>query len=210
MLYKKSELAEGLFFKVKSIRKYNNLNDLPENLRRLWIERFHHKYLSQHGNDVTFSSTYSLHADYVPEFSSVTEVSVGTISQATKKDPYIINVVDLTGKNEKALLEEMSKSLDLAPSAVIGGWNISNYQIPFVIKRMLINGVKLPFLLSIRGKKPWDLRAIDIMRDYQGNMFGDIDLELVALQFLKEYDANDITASYELKIAMEIALEMSS
>lgn len=212
MLYKKSELTAGLFFKVKATRKYKNLNDLPVALRRIWIEKYHPKYnvKFEDGTTESYMDTYALHAEYLPEFSEITEIAIGAIEQLTKGKPMTISVAPLSSKGEKALLKEFSDAIGKMPGAVIGGYNIGNYQIPFVVKRMLVNKVDLPFLLNLRGKKPWDINMIDIMRDYQGNMFGDMDIELIANQFGVKYEDKEIgTAAGELRVALEVALAMS-
>lgn len=216
MLYKKSELTTGLFFKIKS-KTRGRLSDLSPALRRIWIEKYHPKYnitteIKTTGDvcERGFIETYDFNAGFIPEFSEITEIAIGVIEQLVKNKPLAISIVPLSGKGEKALLAELATALDKMPGAVIGGYNIANYQIPFAVKKMIANKVPIPFLFNLRGKKPWDINMIDIMRDYQGNMFGDIDIELVANQFGVKYEDKEIgTAAGELRVALEIALAMS-
>lgn len=214
MLYSKTELTNAIFVKLISTRRVEKLINLNDEMGTRWVYKFHPKYVNHTTTRNSSFDTYTDHADYVPEFSSITEIAVGVIENLSpdKKGPLTVSVVNMTGSNEKQLLESLSAFMDQGSitSMTIAGWNISNYQIPFLTKKMLINKVKLPFLLKLRGKKPWDISAIDVMRDYQGNMFGDIDLALVANQFSVKYDEKKLgTANEELRITMEIALAMS-
>ena len=41
--------------------------------------------------------------------------------------------------------------------------NAKEFDFPFLSKRILINDLKLPKLLNIAGKKPWELNHLDTM-----------------------------------------------
>ena len=48
--------------------------------------------------------------------------------------------------------------------------NGKEFDIPFLSRRILINGLKLPYLLNIAGKKPWEIKHLDTMELWK---FGD-------------------------------------
>ena len=214
MLYDKSELTSAVFINFKSERCCKMFSELPKELSNLWIQKYHHKFekdfLSPKTGDLLhtdFCETYMDHADYIAEFSTITEICIGAIELAKDSTKFITEVVTLDGKTEQQLLDSLSKSLNKLPSSTIAGYNIANYQIPFIVKRMLINKINIPFHFKLRNKKPWEINMIDVMRDYQGNMFGDVDIRLVAKNFglSVEYDKS----ASELKTTMDIALAMS-
>src|SRR2546429_5980208 len=41
--------------------------------------------------------------------------------------------------------------------------NGKEFDFPFIARRMLINGLKLPKILHIAGKKPWEVNHLDTM-----------------------------------------------
>lgn len=220
MLYSKTELKNGLFFKIGTSLQYENFSDLPEPMRNAWIEKYHARYeqatrdycnahdnIYQNDNETFMDTVYRIYAKYQPEYTKINDIAIGVISQKDMKAPLEIHFVQtVMNDDEKKLLEDIVILFEKESSRTIAGWNIGNYQIPFLIKRMLINGVKIPFLLQLKNKKPWDINMIDVMRDYQGNMFGDIDLSLVANQF----KINDpmLNIGDELRITMDIAIKM--
>ena len=48
--------------------------------------------------------------------------------------------------------------------------NGKEFDYPFICRRMLINGLALPKILDISGKKPWEVRHLDTMELWK---FGD-------------------------------------
>jgi DNA polymerase elongation subunit (family B) len=50
------------------------------------------------------------------------------------------------------------------------GHNAKEFDLPYISRRMLIHGIKLPFLLDNAGKKPWEINNLDTMELWK---FGD-------------------------------------
>ena len=53
---------------------------------------------------------------------------------------------------------------------VVCGHNAKEFDFPYICRRMLINGIKLPRILDIAGKKPWEINHLDTMELWK---FGD-------------------------------------
>jgi DNA polymerase elongation subunit (family B) len=51
------------------------------------------------------------------------------------------------------------------------GHNIREFDIPFICRRALINGIKLPSALQLHNKKPWEIRLLDTFQHWR---FGDV------------------------------------
>lgn len=198
MLYKKSELKNGLFIKV--VTTANLRNDAQ---KKIWNERYASKFPNE-----TQDESYSNHAKYQAEFSTITSAAIGVIEELTK-GKLTTTVIPINGDTEAKLLKEFTVTMDKFPGLTLAGYNVTNYQVPLIVKRLLVNKVPIPFLLSLKGKKPWEVNIMDVMRDYQGNMFGDVDIRLVADQFGIPCKGDDRTAMEELQTTLDIALAMS-
>ena len=74
MLYKKSELKNGLFIKV--VTTANLRNDAQ---KKIWNERYASKFPNE-----TQDESYSNHAKYQAEFSTITSAAIGVIEELTK------------------------------------------------------------------------------------------------------------------------------
>ena len=51
------------------------------------------------------------------------------------------------------------------------GWNIKGFDIPFLNKHFLKNGLKIPAILSTYNKKPWEVNICDLQEIWKQNGF---------------------------------------
>jgi hypothetical protein len=74
--------------------------------------------------------------------------------------------------------------------------NGKEFDYPYMIRRMLINGVEVPPILDLAGKKPWEVNHLDTMELWK---FGDFknytSLELLAAVFDIPTPKDDIHGS---------------
>ena len=74
--------------------------------------------------------------------------------------------------------------------------NGKEFDFPYIARRMLVNGIKLPEIINLAGKKPWEVRHIDTMELWK---FGDYkhytSLELLAALFNIPTPKDDIDGS---------------
>jgi len=54
--------------------------------------------------------------------------------------------------------------------AILCGHNAKEFDFPYICRRLLINGMKLPNVLDIAGKKPWEISHLDTLELWK---FGD-------------------------------------
>jgi len=76
-------------------------------------------------------------------------------------------------ETEKKLLIEFSdllKNYSGRNKLHLCGHNGKEFDFPYLARRMLINGIKLPKVLDVAGKKPWEVSFIDTMNLWK---FGD-------------------------------------
>lgn len=210
MLYKKSELTNALFIRISTELIKPNFNDLPVHMQKVWGDRMHSRYKNSGPySDVNAETTYGSFAQYHAEFSRITSIAVGTIDAKLNKS--IINVADAS---EVVLLNLFESILTKGLHMVLAGHNVINYQIPFIIKRMLVHNIKLPFQLQLKNKKPWDQVTHDIMRDWQGNAYGDMDVSAMAyalgINFNElKYDSDKVGEA-EMDAVLEMFLKLSA
>ena len=102
-----------------------------------------------------------------------------------EKEELKFRVKSLYDDDEKALLEQFKEVLSRFPEDVrLCAHNGREFDFPYLSRRMLINGMKLPAALDLSGKKPWEINHIDTMDMWK---FGDwkhyTSLELLATLF---------------------------
>ena len=65
------------------------------------------------------------------------------------------------GADERGVLAKFAQFVGSDASAVLCGHNIKSFDIPVLACRYLAHGMRLPSVLQVLGKKPWDIHHVD-------------------------------------------------
>ncbi|HPW96139.1 MAG TPA: ribonuclease H-like domain-containing protein, partial [Paludibacteraceae bacterium] len=71
---------------------------------------------------------------------------------------------------EIQLLNDFAEMMEKQPQYYLCGHNIKEFDIPFLCRRMLVNGITIPLSMNVAGKKPWETTFIDTLELWR---FGD-------------------------------------
>jgi len=124
-------------------------------------------------SDELASTFYKEKAGIFAEFAKVVCISVGYLSNLDEDQP-ILRIKSLYG-DEVDILQSFNEMMNIhyddLDEYYLCGHNIKEFDIPFICRRNIINGLDLPRLLNISGKKPWQLKhLVDTMELWR---FGD-------------------------------------
>jgi len=181
-----------LFLDIETVPQYASYNDMPENHRHFWNKKAN--YLVKENE--TPESIFGRSGIYA-EFGRIICISAGLIVQHDGKKYF--RVKSFYGDNEKDILNGFSIMLNrfgAKPKSNLCAHNGKEFDFPYISRRMLINGIKLPELLDVAGKKPWDVKFLDTMELWK---FGDYknytSLDLLANIFEIPSPKDDIDGS---------------
>ena len=163
-----------LFLDIETTPEKADFNELKPELQNLWTDKY---LLLQQRNPerYTYDSVgegYAHEAGIYAEFGKIVCISVGYCYRDNCGERHI-RTKSFAGDDEKKLITDF---MDLVarffttPNHSFCGHNIKEFDIPYICRRALINGVRLPDCLQIAGKKPWELNFIDTMELWR---FGD-------------------------------------
>jgi 3'-5' exonuclease len=105
------------------------------------------------------------------EFGKIVCISVAFFY--SQKNTTYLRVKSFYGDNEKDLLTDFQSLLNKwseKKNSFLCAHNGKEFDFPFIARRMLINGIKLPTILDVAGKKPWEVQFLDTMELWK---FGD-------------------------------------
>lgn len=163
-----TKLEDILFLDIETVPEVYRYEELDEDLRELWAGK--HRYIIER-DGCTAEELYDKAGIYA-EFAKV--VCVSTAIFYEKDGQLKLRVKSFSGEDEKALLADFARMLDrfssAKPDRFICGHNICEFDVPFLARRTLLQGLPLPDLLNLAGKKPWEVRHIDTMNLWK---FGD-------------------------------------
>ena len=155
-----------LFLDIETVPKQPSFEDLNETEQAFWDK----KSARLRDEEESPADVYQ-RAGIYSEFGKIVCISVGLIIK--KSGSYGFRVKSFYGQDEAALLRDfadMLKKFAEKDHAWLCAHNGKEFDFPFIIRRMLINGVAVPKLLNIAGKKPWEVPFLDTMELWK---FGD-------------------------------------
>ena len=169
-----SQLNKILFIDIETVPQTDKLEELPEEMQKLWVIKYdllRRKMTEKYPDEMTPAQGFESSAGIYAEFGKIICISVGFISESTTSDSFRIK--SIAGKDEKLLLDEFSALVErffTSSEHNFCGHNIKEFDIPFICRRMLVNGLTIPSALDVSGKKPWETSFIDTLELWK---FGD-------------------------------------
>ena len=170
-----------------------NFKDLNVTFQTLWAE----KTAWQRKEEYTPAEFYKLKAGVMAEFAKIICISVGYLF--INKDENNFRIKSFYGDDEKQIITDFNELLNSQFSKKqhqLCAHNGKEFDFPFIARRTLINGLKLPALLDIAGKKPWEVNHLDTMELWK---FGDYkhytSIKLLAALFNIPTPKDDIDGS---------------
>ena len=164
-MIEKINLNNILFLDIETVPEHQNYGILDEETRYLW----EHKTQYQRKDEVSAEDFYE-RAGIWAEFGKIITISVGYF--VNKGDIRNFRVTSFWG-DEKKILQDFSNLLNThfnVAQHVLCGHNAKEFDIPFIARRMIINGIALPNKLNLFGKKPWEVPHLDTLELWK---FGD-------------------------------------
>lgn len=152
----KFKLGNALFIDIETTRATKDLQiDSPEFEAWKYDRQKDGKYSNEE-----LIELYVNRAALYPEFGKITCISVGRITEDN-----LFPMKSYYGPDEKTILEHFFKDLHLItakkPSAFFAGHAILDFDLPYILKRSIINRVPYHILVDNSGLKPWEVNVLD-------------------------------------------------
>ena len=151
-------LDKILFLDIETVSAKKNMEELPEVMQHLWESKAEQRY----ANSEKSPSELYRHAAIYAEFGKIVCISCGFFQGKGKDQKFRIK--SFAGDNEKQLLQEFANMLSdyfNGKDHRLCAHNGKEFDYPYLSRRMLINGIKLPSILNTAGKKPWEVNHLD-------------------------------------------------
>lgn len=157
------KLHHILFIDIETVPAYADYEDMPDNFKSLWDQKAERlKRTETETSDQIYAK-----AGIYAEFGKIICISAGYFYNQE------FRIKSFYAEDEKLLLTEFSELLNSHfnnRQHLLCAHNGKEFDYPYIARRMLINGLPLPFILNIAGKKPWEIPHLDTMELWK---FGD-------------------------------------
>ncbi|MBZ0327774.1 MAG: 3'-5' exonuclease [Altibacter sp.] len=164
-MLKKMNLEHILFLDIETVPLHEQFKDLETPAKALWELKTQY----QRKEEFTAEEFYD-RAGIWAEFGKIICISVGYFT--FKGDIRNFRVTSFHGE-EVTILKEFKSLLEHhfnKPQHLLCAHNGKEFDFPYIARRMIINGIDIPFKLNLFGKKPWEIPHLDTMELWK---FGD-------------------------------------
>lgn len=189
-MLEKIRIENILFLDIETVPAYATFDQVPEKFQKLWEKKA--RFLGPKEEEQTADALYERAGIYA-EFGKIVCVSCGFVNGNE------IRLKSFYGDNEKLLLEEFAEMLLRHYNdnkSLLCAHNGKEFDFPYLARRILVQGIELPSILDLAGKKPWEVRHLDTLELWK---FGDYkhytSLELLAALFDIPTPKDDIDGS---------------
>ncbi len=193
-MLEKIDIENVLFLDIETVPAFADYNQLSERMKKLWNKKAERltAFTNPPGETPNPEQLY-IRAGIYSEFGKIICISVGAYLKGE------FRIKSFSGHDEKILLTEFADLLNKRynrPEHLLCAHNGKEFDFPFMARRMLINGIVIPQLLDLSGKKPWEVNHLDTMELWK---FGDFknytSLDLLAAIFDIPTPKDDIDGS---------------
>jgi 3'-5' exonuclease len=157
-----------LFLDIETVSQFETYNHLPDEWKQLWDLKAH---LISRNKEVDTPETIYERAGIYAEFGKIICISCGYIQGQGESRKLLIK--SFADEDEKSLLRnfsDMLKNWSGDTEKYLCAHNGKEFDYPYICRRMIINGIEIPEILKIAGRKPWEVRHLDTMEFWK---FGD-------------------------------------
>lgn len=161
------QIENILFLDIETVPGYPCYQLMSPEEREFWD----HKASFLSNTNPEPASLYERAGIYA-EFGKIICISAGCFANESD-DPRTFRIKSFFGDDEYRLLAEfagMLNALSAKRDISLCAHNGKEFDFPYLSRRMLIQGIRLPVLLDNAGKKPWEVKLADTMELWK---FGD-------------------------------------
>lgn len=153
-----------LFLDIETVSAHQEYDLLSHRMKEQW-QRKSKRFLPQ-GEEPTeekWSELYSDKAAIMAEFGRIVCISVGFLHEKPNGD-WGMRIKSFANTDELTLLTDFAAMLEESFAQrqfqYLCGHNVREFDLPYIGRRILIQGMPLPLPLQLQGKKPWELKHI--------------------------------------------------
>jgi uncharacterized protein YprB with RNaseH-like and TPR domain len=154
------KLENVLFLDIETVPVVREYRMLSEHMQALWDKKMEFPVKNEEGLPEELWERGGLYA----EFGRIICISAGIFSSLS--EPRRFRIKSFAGEDEKAILKgfsDMLRKFRQGSELHLCAHNGKDFDFPFIARRVIINGLPLPAILNVAGKKPWEVRFLDTM-----------------------------------------------
>ncbi|MBL0103101.1 MAG: 3'-5' exonuclease [Bacteroidetes bacterium] len=189
-------LQNILFIDIETVPLYSTYDEMPEALKILWDKKCNS--FREPKDPVENYPRAGIYA----EFGKIICIGCGYFDEMNN-----LRLLSFHGHDERTILKQFAEFAGKnfsRPKHYLCAHNGKEFDFPFLCRRYLVNGLSLPSILNLSGKKPWEVPHLDTLELWK---FGDYkaytSLSLLAAIFGISSPKEDMDGSMVWKVYWE-------
>lgn len=174
-----SNLKKIVFLDIETVAAVRNFSLLPPRMQELWR---HKATFIKNDQKLSAEELFTFRAGIYSEFGKVVVIVLGMLTE--NQNRLSLRTKTFADEDEKKLLTEFKKTVEPMSNYIFCAHNGKEFDFPYLCRRMLVNGIALPKILHLSGRKPWEIPHVDTLELWK---FGDYkhqtSLDLMAALF---------------------------
>jgi|UniRef100_UPI00404A0DAD 3'-5' exonuclease len=165
-MIEKIKLENILFLDIETVSEEEKFSQLSAETQALFAQKTAYQRKEESAEE------FYHRAGIWAEFGKIICISVGYFKIDNDIRQFRVTSFDGEG-DEKKLLKDFANMLEEfynQPHHLLCGHNSKEFDFPYIVRRMIIHRIKIPTILNISGKKPWEINHLDTMELWR---FGD-------------------------------------
>jgi DNA polymerase elongation subunit (family B) len=162
----KINLEKVLFLDIETVAQQSEFSKLSDDFKAHWEKKA--SFIGK--EDETTEDTYERAGIYA-EFGKIVCISVGFINIENEEKK--LRIKSFANDDEAILINNFFELLNSHYNnreALLCAHNGKEFDFPYIARRALVNGINIPEILDLAGKKPWEVNHLDTLQLWK---FGD-------------------------------------
>lgn len=170
-------LSDLLFIDIETVRLFNTFEDCPQPYKDSWLYKIRHtSELSD--LDMSPEILWEKKAALYAEFAKVVCISIGVVKEG--ESDCILK--SFSGDSEQAILEAFTPVVNKQTTKrLLCGHAIKGFDIPFLMRRYIVNQLPIPEAFDIAHLKPWEVNVIDTLDLWKGTSWSSASLMSISV-----------------------------
>lgn len=193
----KTFFHKTLIIDIETVPLTKDWDMLPEALQEHWKYKMNYLHLDEAVREKP-EEVYRERAGIYAEYGKIVCIGMGYI--AKQDDCDVVRLKSIQDDDEYKLLETFCHMIQQFEQQNKGlqfcGHNIKEFDIPYICRRIIINGLPIPECMNFAGLKPWQVNHLDTLELWR---FGDyksyVSLDLLAQVLQVPTSKSDINGS---------------
>ncbi len=162
-----ADLKDILFLDIETVGCANDYNQLNDRLKAQWARKVN---FFKRDEGQTDEDLFHEKAGIYAEFGKIVVIAIGKYTEGENGE-LGIRTKYFADHDEAKLLSEFRETVEkMGPAVRLCAHNGKEFDFPYMCRRMLVNGIQLPSVLNMSGKKPWEINHLDTLELWK---FGD-------------------------------------